>query len=78
MGLSRQEYGIGLLFLPSGGLSNPGIEPVPPALLWQVDSFPLSHQGSLGILVVLSSPFSMDFVIFPINDLSSYLSLRGG
>ena len=78
MAFSRQEYGIRLLFLLPGSLSNPGIEPVPPALLWQADSLLLSHQGSFGILVVLPSPFSMDFVIFPSNDLSSHLLLRAG
>ena len=35
MGLSEQEYGIGLLFLPPGDLPNPGVEPVPPTLHWQ-------------------------------------------
>ena len=48
MGFSRQEYCSGLPFPPPGYLPNPGIEPAapaPPAL--QVDSLPMSHQGSL-------------------------------
>ena len=47
MGFSRQEYWSGVPFLPPGSLPNPGTEPttpVSPAL--QVDSSPLSHQGS--------------------------------
>jgi len=44
MGFSRQEYWSGLPFLSLGDLSDPGIEPTPPAL--QVDSLLLSHQGS--------------------------------
>ena len=46
-GFSRQVYGSGLPCPPPGELSNSGIEstsPVSPAL--QVDSLPLSHQGS--------------------------------
>ena len=44
MGFSKQEYCIGLPFPSLGDFPNPGIEPVSPAL--QVDSLPLSHQGS--------------------------------
>ena len=44
MGFSRQESCSGLLFPSRGDLSNPGIKPESPA--WQVDSLPLSHQGS--------------------------------
>ena len=44
VGFSRQEYWSGLLFPPPGDLSNPGIEPE--SLTSQVDSLPLSHQGS--------------------------------
>ena len=47
MGFSWQEYWSGLPRPPPGDLPVPGIEPmslVPPAL--QVDSLPLSHQGS--------------------------------
>ena len=45
-------------FPPPGGLPNPGIEPASPAL--QVDSLPLSHQGSPRCFVscVLSVQFS--------------------
>ena len=38
MGLSRQEYWIGLPFPSPGYLSNPGIEPE--YLPWQADSLP--------------------------------------
>ena len=48
MGFSRQEYWNGLPCPPPGDLPDPGMEatgfPVVPAL--QVDSLPLSHQGS--------------------------------
>ena len=44
MGFSRQEYWSGLLFPSLEGLPDPGIEPVSSAL--QVDSLPLSNQGS--------------------------------
>ena len=45
MGFSRQESCSGLLFPSRGDLSNPGIKPESPA--WQVDSLPLSNQGSI-------------------------------
>ena len=44
MGFSRQEYWNELPVSPSGDLPDPGIKPKSPAL--QVDSLPLSHQGS--------------------------------
>ena len=47
MGFSTQEYWSGLPCPPPGDLLHPGTEPtspVSPAL--QVDSLPLSHQGS--------------------------------
>ena len=44
MGFFKQEYWSGLSFPPPRDLSNLGIKP-PPAT-WQVDSLPLSHQGS--------------------------------
>ena len=44
MGFSRQEYWSGLPFPSPGGLSDPGIETVSPAL--QADSLPLSNQVS--------------------------------
>ena len=87
MGLSRQEYGTGLLFLHPGDLPKPGIEPVPPTLHWQKSekvyrphvppfpgSLPLIHQGGPGSLIVLPVPFSMGFVIFPSSDLSFHIS----
>ena len=49
---SRQEYWSGLPFPSPGDLSDPGIEPVSPAL--QADFFffvPLSHQGSLSVIL---------------------------
>ena len=44
MGFSRQEYWSGLPFPSPGHLPDPGIKPRSPAL--QVNSLPLSHQGS--------------------------------
>ena len=44
MEFSRQEYWSGLLFPTPGDLPDQGIKPASPAL--QVDSLPLSHQGS--------------------------------
>ena len=43
MGFSRQEYWSALPFPSPGGLPDPGIEPMSPAL--QADSSPLSHCG---------------------------------
>ena len=46
-GFSRQEYWSALTFPTPGDLPNPRIEPTSPmSLALQVDSFPLSHQGS--------------------------------
>ena len=44
-GISQTRYWSGLPF-SSGDLPDPGIKPASPA--WQVDSLPLSQQGSLG------------------------------
>ena len=44
LGFSRQEYYSGLPFPSAVDLPDPGIELMSPA--WQVDSLPLSHQGS--------------------------------
>ena len=44
MGFPRQKYWSGLPFPPPGHLPDPRIEPTSPAL--QVNSLPLSHQGS--------------------------------
>ena len=44
IGFPKQEHWSGLPFPSPGDLPNPGIELVSPAL--QVDSLPLSHQGS--------------------------------
>ena len=47
MGFSRQKYWSGLPCSPPGFLPYPGIEPMSPiAPAVQVDSLPLSHQGS--------------------------------
>jgi len=48
MGFSRQEYWSGFPFSSPGDLSHPGIEPTALAMspAWQMDSLPLSHQGS--------------------------------
>ena len=49
MGFSRQEYWNGSPCPSPGDLPNPGIEPVSPAApVLQVDSLPLSQQGSPG------------------------------
>ena len=44
MGVSRQEHWSGLPFSSPGDLCDPGVGSVSPAP--QVDSLPLSHQGS--------------------------------
>ena len=49
MGFPRQEYWSGLPFRSPGNLPDPGIEPMSPEL--QMDSLPLSHQGSPGPLL---------------------------
>ena len=47
MGLSRQECWTGMPCPPPGDLPHPGIKPESPvAPAVQVDSLPLSHQGS--------------------------------
>ena len=53
---SRQEYWSGLPCPPPGDLPNPGIKPTSPAL--QVDSLPLSHQGSPRILEWVAYPLT--------------------
>ena len=58
MGFPRQEYWSGLPFPSPGDIPDPGMEPTPSA--WQVDSLPLSHQGSpvnLGEPLNLSEPW---------------------
>ena len=47
MGFSKQGYWSGLSCPPPGILPNPGIKPASPAApALQVESLPLSHQGS--------------------------------
>ena len=48
MGFPRQECWSGLPFPSAGDLPDPKIKPVSPA--WQMNSLPLSHQGSLNRL----------------------------
>ena len=50
MEFSRQEYCSGLPFPSPGDLPDPGIEPGSPAL--QADTYHLSHQGSLEIIII--------------------------
>ena len=59
---SRQEYWSGLPFPPPGDLPDPGIEPASPVL--QVDSLPLSHQGSPGALGKLPNSLCLNFLIY--------------
>ena len=56
MEFSRQDYWVGLPFLSSGDLPNPGIEPGSPAL--QVDFLPSDQQGKP------LSPLSGEFLVF--------------
>ena len=51
-GVSRQEYQRRQLCPPPGVLPNTGTEPPTPAL--QVDSLPLSHQGSPQLYIYIS------------------------
>ena len=44
LGFPWQEYWSGFPFPPPGDLPDPEIEPM--SLHWQVDSLPLSYQGS--------------------------------
>ena len=53
MGFSRQGYWSGLPFPSPGNLPNQGSDLC--LLHWQVDSFPLSHQGSPCLSISLSS-----------------------
>ena len=47
MGFSKQEYWSGLPCPHPGDLPNPGLEPMSPVSpAFQLDSLPLSHQGS--------------------------------
>ena len=49
MGFPRQEYWSGLPFPPPGDPPDPGIKPMSSAL--QVDSLPVGHLGSPGLVV---------------------------
>ena len=51
MGFSRQEYWSGSPCPPPGDLPHPGIDPA--SLILQVDSLPLSHQGSPTAIVIV-------------------------
>ena len=50
MGFPRQEYWSGLPFLSPGDLPDSGLEP---GIALQVDSLPLSHQGSPDIYLCM-------------------------
>ena len=49
LGFSRQEYWSGLPFASPGDLPDPRIEPM------SADSLPLSHLGSLELLVTITT-----------------------
>ena len=58
MGFPRQEYWSGSPLPPPGHLPDPGIKPASPAL--QVDSLPLSHQGSPSVtLSIINSTINV-------------------
>ena len=59
MGFSRQEYWSGLPCPSPGDLSDPGIEPGPPAS--QADSLPLSHQRNLRPIIRANVLHNKDF-----------------
>ena len=68
MGFPRQEYWSGLLFSSPGDLPNPGIKPTSP--VWQADSLPLSHLGSLALRI-------WQLLVIPIEDPWISLGWRG-
>ena len=80
-GFSRQKYWSGLPFPPPGDLPDPGIEPefpVPPAL--QIDSLPLSHQGSLPATIRINcniNPYKCSVKHGSLNEKQLYASDRG-
>ena len=51
-GIFRQEYWSGLPFPPPEDLTNPGTEPVSPALQADALLYHLSHQGSIHLIYV--------------------------
>ena len=53
MGFLRQKYRHGLPFPPPRDLPNPGTESMSP--IWQADSLPLNHTGSLCISQSMAS-----------------------
>ena len=54
MGFPRQLYWSGLPCPPPGDLPNPGIKPRSPvSSASQVDSLPLSHEGSLSLTLLV-------------------------
>ena len=64
-GFSSQEYWSGLPCPPPGDLPNPGIKPASPATsALQVDSLPLSHQGSLNNYIPSAQFNNCYFVMF--------------
>ena len=71
MGFSRQEYWSGLLCPSPGDLTNPGIEPMSPAL--QADSLPSEPPGKLWKLkTIRSSYIQISEYIFPFSHQNVY------
>ena len=59
---SRQEHWSGLPFPSPGDLLDPRIKPTSLAL--QIDSLPLSHLGSPGILLLIVKSVKLHLIIF--------------
>ena len=85
MGFPRQGYWSGLPFSAPGDLPDPGTEPS--SLVWQVDSLPLIHQGSLIFslnstkqyhLLVLNHSFSQQiFAVCPLGPSTMLYKMNG-
>ena len=85
MGFPRQGYWSGLPFSAPGDLPDPGIEPS--SLIWQVDSLPLIHQGSLIFslnstkqyhLLILNHSFSRQiFAVCPLGPSTMLYKMNG-
>ena len=73
MGFPRQEYWSGLPFPSPGNLPDPGIEPMSPEL--QMDSLPLSHQGSPDPLLA-PVKFTVSSLLLPNCDRSYILEKK--
>ena len=76
MRFSRPKYWGGLPFSPPGDLPNPGIKPESPmAPALQVDSLPLSHQGSPCCLICYYKSFLSIYQDTKVNVWWFYLQL---